>query len=112
MKNFLSSKFFAFEAIADIPEHDNHAFARVQLQIMDVDEQAPRFESAEPEFHIRMPLVAGQPIGRVRVRDDDFSDRHPGALIFRAISGEFMLFILHFRISKNLVAHKLSSFLA
>ncbi|KAL3082214.1 hypothetical protein niasHT_037852 [Heterodera trifolii] len=84
----------------DEHQHDDHSadqqqpavqpssHARVQVQVVDVDEFSPRFEPSSPEFHLQVPLIsAGQLIGHLHAQDDDFSDRRPGSLVYRAILG-------------------------
>uniref|UniRef100_A0A914I5N4 Cadherin domain-containing protein n=1 Tax=Globodera rostochiensis TaxID=31243 RepID=A0A914I5N4_GLORO len=81
------------EAVADEPNgggssgDDKPSRARVQVQVVDVDEFAPRFVPSSPEFRLHMPLIAGQPIGHLKAHDDDFADRQPDSLAFRTISG-------------------------
>jgi hypothetical protein len=83
-----SNSYLKLKVIAE--EGQNRVSARIEVEVVDKDEHVPTFVPLFPEYRIRMPLVAGQPIGQLVAADGDFTDRQPGSghpLAFRAISG-------------------------
>ncbi|KAL7078498.1 hypothetical protein ACQ4LE_002801, partial [Meloidogyne hapla] len=76
------------EVVAEDISEGKEARAKVEIQLIDNNEHIPVFSPLFPKFYLQPEtLFAGHPIGKLSVKDEDFTDRQGDTLAFRAISG-------------------------